>query len=206
MREAEALVERTVSVLQEHAVKVFETHQLVIDRVNGRLRFMNWSNAADRADLHAILAGLQEGLDQIATITVTDAEGHLRASSRFLLADPTVSFVDRDWFQALRAVDVKPEYVSRSYLGRQSDQLVFNVAERAAGSVQDAFDGVVAVSVSRQYFEGFYASIEPTYEHAVSLVRDDGEILARFPRTDTQRVGPEASMLRRGHDVPEGRC
>ena len=204
MRDAKALVERTVSVLQEHAVKVFETHQLVIDRVNGRLRFMNWSSEADRGDLHAILAGLQEGLDQIATITVTDAEGHLRASSRFLPADPNVSFADRDWFQALRSANVKPAYVSRSYIGRQSDEPVFNVAERAVGPVPGAFDGVVAVSVNRHYFESFYASIDPTYEHAVSLVRDDGEILARFPRTETQRVGAEASMLRHGHDVPEG--
>ncbi len=203
MREAEARVERTTRVLQEHAIKVFETHQLVIDRVNGLLRFMDWGSEVDRADLHAILRDLQQGLDQVATITVTDADGRLRASSRAVPADPTASFVDRDWFEMLRMADVKPAYVSRSYLGRQSDQPVFNVSERAVGPVPDAFDGVIAVSVHRAYFETFYADVEPTYEHAVSLVRDDGEIQARFPKTEVECVGPNASILRFGRQAPE---
>ena len=44
LRDAEARVERTVGILHEHAVKVFETNRLVIDQVRERLRVVDWSN------------------------------------------------------------------------------------------------------------------------------------------------------------------
>ena len=69
LRRAEARVERTARVLEEHALKVFETHRLVIEVVNLRLRFMDWSREADRADLHKMLVRLQDDLDQVSTVT-----------------------------------------------------------------------------------------------------------------------------------------
>ena len=51
MRRAEQRVERTTRILEEHALKVFESQRLVIEEVNLRLRFMDWSREADRADL-----------------------------------------------------------------------------------------------------------------------------------------------------------
>ena len=204
MREAEARVERTVRVLQEHAIKVFETHRLVLDRVNGRLRFMNWSSEADRADLFQILRALEQDLDQVAAITVTDAQGHLRASSRTYPIDPTAEFSDRDWFKAVQAADVKIPFVSRSYVGRQSGQPVFNMAVRAASETPGTFQGAVAVSVDRSYFQSFYSGVEPSFDHAVALVRDDGEILAREPTTGIMRVNPDAAVLRMGQRSDEG--
>ena len=203
LREAGARVERTVRVLQEHAIKVFETNQLVIDRVNGRLRYMDWSREADRADLFAILKGLQHELDQIATITVTDAEGHLRASSRGYPFDTSISFADRDWFQALRSADSPRPIVSRSIIGRQSGQAVFNLAARATGPEPGVFDGVVAVSNDRAYFESFYKDVEPAIEHTVTLVRDDGQILARQPPTGVATLGPESALLQMGRHPTE---
>ena len=127
MRDAEARVERTVRVLQEHAVKVFETERLAIDRVNGRLRFMNWADERDRADLSGILRGLAETLDQIATVTVTDAAGHLRASSRSYPVDGTISFTDRDWFQASQPIGTVGPSIS------PTPRIVFgNRAQRSA--------------------------------------------------------------------------
>ncbi|WP_336487430.1 hypothetical protein [Methylobacterium nigriterrae] len=68
LREADTRVERTVRVLHEHAVKVFETQKLIIDRVNGRLRYLNWDSEADRLDLHRFLAELQRDYGQVATL------------------------------------------------------------------------------------------------------------------------------------------
>jgi len=101
IRTARDRAERSVDVLKEHALKVFETHRLAVDQINERLRSVNWETAGGDQALHELLRRLQTGMDQIATITITDEEGRMRASSRIFPADPSISFADRDWFQAL---------------------------------------------------------------------------------------------------------
>ncbi|AWN41841.1 hybrid sensor histidine kinase/response regulator [Methylobacterium durans] len=204
LREADGRVERTLRVLHEHAIKVFETQKLIIDRINGRLRFIDWSSEEDRLDLHRFLADLQKSYEQVATLTIVDAEGRLRASSRSHPADASVSYVDRDWFQALRATDQSEIHVSRSVIGRQSGQPVFNVSRRVY-SPDGSFQGAIALSVDRSYFETFYREVDPDLAHNVVLVRSDGEILAREPTTGLMTLPPSAPMMQaigRGDDGP----
>ena len=55
LEDAEARVERTIGILHEHAIKVFETHRLVIQQVRGCIRFVDWTREEDRADLYRLL-------------------------------------------------------------------------------------------------------------------------------------------------------
>ena len=195
VRAAEAQVERTVRILEEHALKVFESHRLVIDEVNLRLRFMDRSREADLADLHQMLVRLQNELDQVSTITVMDAKGRMIASGRTYPADPAITFADRDYFAALRQADSALPVVSSSYRGRQTGQPVFNLAGRIKAGPDGAFAGVIAVSADRAYFERFYRSIEPALDHRVLLVRADGAILASDSPTPLSTL-PLDSFLR----------
>ena len=200
LREAETRVQKTVGILLEHAIKVFETHRLVIDQVNERLRTIDWESETERASLHELLKRLQGSLDQIATITITDADGAVRASSRVYPATPDVNFADRDWYQALKERNYERLFVSRSYTGRQSGQSVFNVADRVV-SPDGTFRGAIAISVNRIYFEAFYAGIEPALDQNVVLVREDGTLLAREPSTDLVTIpsnGPLMQAISRG--------
>ena len=117
VRAAEAQVERTVRILEEHALKVFESHRLVIDEVNLRLRFMDRSREADLADLHQMLVRLQNELDQVSTITVMDAKGRMIASGRTYPADPAITFADRraasGGFGASRRLELLPRTTDR---------------------------------------------------------------------------------------------
>jgi two-component system NtrC family sensor kinase len=203
LREAEARVERTARILEEHALKVFETHRLVIQQVNLRMRFVDWTRAEDRQDLYHLLKQFQDDLDQIATVTVTDAEGRLRASGRTYPADPNIRFDDRDYFQELKKSDAALPYVSRAYAGRQSGIAIFNLAARVHAA-SPAFDGVIAVSVDRGYFERFYQSVEPTIDHSVDLVREDGQILARVPPSPLRELLPHSVFLSRLRQAPVG--
>ena len=194
LSEAESRVERTVRILEEHALKVFESHRLVIDEVNLRLRFMDFSREADRADLHKLLGHLQDDLDQVSTVTVMDADGRMIASGRTYPADPKITFADRDYFQTLKRGDSPLPVVSTSYFGRQSRQAIFNLAGRI-GDPGGAFRGLIAVSADRSYFEAFYKSIESALDRQVLLVRADGAILASEPATPFDRL-PQDSVLR----------
>jgi signal transduction histidine kinase/CheY-like chemotaxis protein len=193
-RQQEARVDRTTRILQEHAIKVFETHRLVIGQVKALLKKLDWNDEQSLADFYETLKSLQEGLDQVATITIVDEHGDMLASSRTYPADRTASFADRDWFQALKKSNNDDLYISRSYSGRQSSQRVFNVAARI--NQQGRFAGAIAVSIDRSYFDNFYVAVEPEYDFSVTLLRSDGEILARIPETDVERVPADASLLR----------
>ena len=196
-RQALGHVARTAQILEEHAQKVFETHRLVIDQINTRLRFLDWQSEADRDDLHQLLRRMQDDLEQVATISIADAQGYLQASSRRHPVDRTISFADRDWFQGVKTIGSEALYVSQSYPGRQSGQPVFNVAQRAyAPKGNEAFTGAIAVSVDRSYFETFYKGVETTFEHNVALIRVDGEFLARYPAAGVKALDPNSEFLR----------
>ncbi len=181
LRDAAVRVERNGHILHEHAVKVFETHKLVIDEINTRLEGLDFNKPADALSLHNLLKRLQDEFDQVATITIADAQGRMIGSGRTFPPDPSVTFTDRDWFQALKARNYTTPFISRSYTGRQSGQSVFNVALRIKGPDPKVFYGAIAVSVDRKYFEDFYRNVEPGFEEYVVLFRSDGAILAQQP-------------------------
>jgi signal transduction histidine kinase/CheY-like chemotaxis protein len=193
-RQQEARVDRTARILQEHAIKVFETHRLVIGQVKALLKKLNWDDEQSVFDFYETLKSLREGLDQIATITIVDKNGDMLASSRTYPVDRVVSFADRDWFQAVKQSNSDTLYISSSYPGRQSNQKIFNVVARINKHGQ--FDGAIAVSIDRSYFDNFYMAVEPEYDFSVTLLREDGEILARIPETDEERVPADASLLK----------
>ena len=181
LREAETRVERTTRLLHEHALKVFETHQLMLSYIDERLHGFDWSNEAGRDALHLFLSRLRQDAVQVNAITITDSEGRLRATSQDISGDSSIDYADRDYFQALKAEDQSLPYVSRSVTGRQSGEPVFNIAQRIRGANPGHFDGVIVISVKRAYFEDFYRGIERQYDHLVILTREDGSILAREP-------------------------
>lgn len=193
-REAETRITKTVGILNEHAVKVFETHVLAMDLVKERLRMIDWSSEADRAALHQVLKTLEKSLDQIAAITITDPNGVMLASSRMYPADPAINFADRDWYAALKERSRERPFVSQSYVGRQSGQSVFNLADRVP-SADASFRGAIAISVDRSYFERFYKTIEPERSRSIFLIRGDGAILARDPPTDQRLLSSDAPLM-----------
>ena len=191
---AEHHVERTTRILHEHALKIFETHQLMLDQINERLRTLDWSNARDVAMLHELLVHLQKLLPQVVDIIITDADGHVRTESLLDHPNPATDLSDRDYFQALRAADQKLPYISRAVLGRHTGLPIFNMAERAKGPVPGRFNGVVVISIDQAYFGDFYRNIEHQYAQTVVLARDDGSVLASQPPLDFDKLPPAALM------------
>ena len=197
---AELRVERTTRILHEHAMKVFETHQLLIDQLNARLRTMDWSDLRKVGALHNMLAHLQALLPQVAAINVTDATGRLRVSSRVYPPDAEITFADRDYFKVLRAHDQEMPYISRSLIGRLSGEPVFTMAARVVGPTPGVFDGVLSIAVDENYFVDFYRDTEREYRHIVILARENGGILASEPADGLAILPPDVlfhSGLRR---------
>ncbi len=204
IRDAEQRVDQIARILEEHALKVFETHRLAIQAVDGRLSASGMTRADDEAALHRFLTQLQAGLDQVAAITLIDAAGHIEASGLAFPVDRAVDFSDREWFQALRRHGMALPFISRSYAGRLTGDPVFVAAGRTPDGPGGTFSGTVAVTVNRSYFEQFYRAVETTYDHSVILLRSDGEILAADPPLARTALKRGSTMLRKIDQAPVG--
>ena len=201
---AQTRVDRTARILEEHALKVFETQRLLLVAIDGRLASIDWSSEGQRRAFFDFLRQLQTELPQVGTISVTDAEGHLRASSREYPVDASVDFADRDWFRTLKLAPVKLPVISKVYVGRQSNLAVFNVADRAPAGANGAFAGAVAISVDQAYFGSFYKAVETTFDHSVILTRSDGELLVAEPPLPMARLDPTSLLLTESRRAPFG--
>ena len=70
----DAAVERrarnTAAILREHALKVFQTQELVLDRVDERIRGMTWDEIEESEDVRIAMKGISTGLDFVSTLLI----------------------------------------------------------------------------------------------------------------------------------------
>ena len=191
---------RTTEIFQQHALNVFETQQLVADRVSDRLRGMGWEEIERSVAIRTYLVRICNVYPQVQAIWLADASGVVRNASQALPASP-VRIDDRDYFRALREAD-SDIFIGQLVSGRLMKGLNFNVARRREGKTA-AFDGVVVITVTPEYFSQFWNKVARHSDFSASLIRSDGRHLARAPFLDPNvlSTSPSSSFvqaIRRG--------
>src|SRR5437764_6857794 len=114
-------VERTTRIAREHALKVFETNDLVARRVFDLIGSDSDRTLGNREhELHSRLSEMAEALREVQAIAVWDADGRVVAHSRVFPAPRDLSIADRDYFDAART---HPEstLISDTAQGRVTD-------------------------------------------------------------------------------------
>jgi PAS domain S-box-containing protein len=186
---------KTVNVLNEHTLKVMETQELALNQIDDRTRGMSWEEIATSEVLFQDLRRLVARLPQIDGAFLIRPDGELAMTSR-VFPVPSISFADRDYFQAQVTTDAG-FFIGGSYIGKISRHPIFNVSQRRRGG-KEGFDGVVGISLSTEYFSRFYQSIAEYHGAAVALGRTDGEVLARYPLLEKPltRFAPDGVLMR----------
>ena len=200
--DAERQVDGTIAVMHEHAQKVFETQELVLDLVSDMIREIPPPEIATPATNHR-LAQLSDRLSQTVSIWITDADGFVAAGS--IEWPPGLNITGFDYFEAQREAE-QPRYVSERYIGRSSGQPSFALSRRRP-SPDGAFTGIIHVAISPAYFEQYFALVDRDMAGAAAIFRGDGSMLARVPRGPmAERLSPESPALRAIAEHPvEGR-
>ncbi|MEA2780251.1 MAG: hypothetical protein QOK29_1795, partial [Rhodospirillaceae bacterium] len=72
LRQGQLRISKTADALAEHARKVVETGDLVLDRVLERINAVSWAEIAASPAEHAFLLGLARRLPQLESIFLTD--------------------------------------------------------------------------------------------------------------------------------------
>ncbi|WP_407186531.1 ATP-binding protein [Bradyrhizobium centrosematis] len=201
---ADREIERTLDVVHEHALKVFETIDRSLAELNEVARGL--SDDAIRARepaLHRRLKRLSDSLPQLKSAWIFDADGKALVNS-LVSPPPELSFADRDYFyahvdQAIgtfigTALTPRPPYQGARFFG----------VSRRRDSDDGRFIGVIQASVLPEYFESFYARIGPDPGSFFAMGRTDGAMLTHFPHLDRDlRLDPTGPVGREIAARPE---
>jgi len=190
---ADDRIERSLDILHEHTLKVFQTVEGAIAEVNEIVRGMtDDAIRADQPRLHERMKRIVEVLPQLRAIFLIDRDGRPLASSQLVQVPADLRSRERSFFNVHIAGDVGT-YVSEVVEPRLAIfGTPFFVLSRRRPSADGTFNGVIAVAVVPQYFEEFYALIGRSPGELYSLIRADGKFLARYPQPPDRlrAVGP----------------
>ncbi len=192
---AEEDLSRHSLTLAENADRSVKSVDLVLSSVRDYLVRGGASDAATyrriAADYqtHLLLEEKIAGLPQIDAVTLIDADGTLLNFSRYWPI-PDVNISDRDYFKALKNDTGLQSFVSAPVQNRGDGTWNIYLARRLTGA-KGEFMGMLLGAMSVPYLENFFGSTSLGLDAAVSLVREDGTLLAHFP--PTSEIGKQTS-------------
>jgi signal transduction histidine kinase/ActR/RegA family two-component response regulator len=191
-REGRESVFRTAAIMHEHARKVFDSVDLLLDRVDDRIAGKPRAEI-EKPDTSAFLAKLKARFDQIASIWIADDTGIVLAGSLDWIRDSGIA--GRDFFEVHKNADIGT-YISEAFVGRATQIPSFAISRRRS-SPDGKFIGTIHVSLKPDYFEEFFRDAAPAESHISALIRRDGRYLARDPRApENFKLGPDTTFMR----------
>lgn len=179
-REGEQLARRTTTALTEHALKVLDTHDLVLELVDAQIRGHSWEEIERDARLRASLAAIPKKFLPIHSIWLVDATGRVRHQSGPPSSGQGLSVAHRDYFLAHRDGPPRRLFISEPFDGRLTGKRLFTVSIRRT-TPDGRFDGLISVAVEIGYFTRFWEQFVPATTHVIPLMRADGTLLVRHP-------------------------
>ncbi len=196
---ADERITRSLDVMQEQSLKVFETVDRTFAEVDEIVRGMSDDQIrAAQAALHPRLDRISGVMPQLQAIVLIGSDGRPLASSTLESVRTDANFADRDYFKAQVDHD-SGTFVSdvRKPQLPNVGTVFFDLSHRLA-SPDGKFRGVIAVAVRPKYFEDFYALINQTPGNLYALVRTDGTFLARYPVREggVQQLSPKSGLRR----------
>jgi signal transduction histidine kinase/CheY-like chemotaxis protein len=175
---------RTVEVVREHAINVFEAHELVASKVELITRDMTDADVrAKEAEIHKLLKEIVERRRQVQEIWVIDRNGMPLVTGNVFPVTKELDQSHQNYFRVFRDGTVKPNelFISRALRSGPQQDVYFQVVKARARGPNGEFNGVDVVSVEPRYFHAFFSQIAEGGLDTVVLVRNDGFILARYP-------------------------
>jgi two-component system NtrC family sensor kinase len=175
---------RSSETAREEASKVFDGQAQVADQVNDLVRGMDVAAIRQaQQTLHEAFARIVARLPEVQSVLLVGRDGRPLVSAG-VYPVPDVDLRGHDYFQAVIG-GYDGTYVSSLEFGDVNRQIFFGMARPwigADGSVQ----GVIDVAVLPQFFRDFYKLLldegsESATGRVFTLLRDDGQILVRYP-------------------------
>jgi len=177
---ADERIERSLDVLQEQALKVFQSMNLALDTIENMLAGLSEAEIrANEERLHLRLRQIQSALPEVQSIWIFGPTGHPQVITRDFPAPYAEDYAALDYFAVPRdgPAGVYIGGIHQSISGGQP-YFTFN---RARQDAQGKFVGVIEMSLLPSNFSQFYLHLLSGEGLQFALVRNDGVMLARYP-------------------------
>jgi len=196
--EADRQLSRTTDAVHEHALKVFETNELILDRIAERFGDLDWDQIEASAAVHRYLVQLAQTVPHVA------AMGFIAPDLRIANANLDKPGMARHHdFLPMHRANADDLFISELSIGNLTGQPQFLVTRYKPNAEHTPDGNMIFVSIRPEYFQKFYAE-GFGHDYAISIIRADGVILARYP--DPQRgvvLAPETGFRRSTAAMPE---
>jgi two-component system, NtrC family, sensor kinase len=184
VEEAQAQLARTTDAVHEHALKIFQTNELVLDRIAERFGDLSWRQIATDPAVHAYLKHLAADVPHAAVLGFIAPDGRVVATNLDL---PTpVPAKRHDFLRVVRDND-DDLYISELTVGNYTKHLQFLFVRYKPNSERTEDGGYILVSMRPEYFRAYYAAAFGK-DYAISIIRADGGMLARYPEVQAGTV------------------
>ena len=160
--------------LAEHASHTIQAVDIAMDGMVDLLKYRD--PLPDRFNKY--LADTADTLPQIREFGVLDTGGNWRYSS--LPETPRHSNADREYFAYHRDTPGKALRINEPFQSRLTGRSTILLTKRI--SKQDgSFTGVLTAAIDSDYFNGFYRTFQLGPDGGITLIRNDGIALIRWP-------------------------
>ncbi|CCD91764.1 putative sensor histidine kinase with a response regulator receiver domain and a phosphotransferase (HPt) domain [Bradyrhizobium sp. ORS 375] len=187
LQHAEEDLSRHSLTLAENADRSVKSVDLVLTSVRdylargGAIDAEGYRKIASDYQTHLLLKEKIAGLPQIDAVTLIDAQGKLLNFSRYWPI-PDVNISDRDYFKTLKSDPTLQTVLSTPVQNRGDGTWNIYFARRL-NDAKGQFMGMMLGAMSVPHLENFFGSTSLGLEAAISLIREDGTLLAHFPPT-----------------------
>ena len=177
---ADERIERSLDVLQEQALKVFQSMNLALDTIDYMVAGLSEPEIrANEQRLHMRLRQIQSALPEVQSIWIFGPTGHPQVITRDYPAPYAEDYTALDYFAVPR--DGPPGvYIGGIHQSISGGQPYFSF-NRARQDAQGKVVGVIEMSLLPSNFSQFYSHLLSGEGLQFALVRDDGVMLARYP-------------------------
>lgn len=187
--DAHLRLDRAARIGQEQALTLFETNQMLLQRMLDLVGTRSDEQLlADAAGLHLRLRFMAAGLPQVQGLYVHGADARSVATSRLYPPPRQIDYADREWHRAHRDGAESLVFVTEQQTSRATGEPFFDMSRRRIDA-SGRFAGTVHASLRPSHLNNFYAELakaEPGLR--MTLARDDGRVLVRFPAQLPQDV------------------
>jgi PAS domain S-box-containing protein len=204
-------ITRNVELLNEHAWRLLQSDSIILARVADRIEGLSWAEIIAREpQLSRELQQVIRGITEVDGVFIADPQGEPQVASdvfpvpaRSAQAPTSANVANRAYFQAARAGTELT--VDGPFVSRITGQPVFDVVRRLPDR-DGSFRGVAVLNISPDHLTEFWRQVISPGD-TVSLVREDGIILARYPEVpgaggdDPLRLSAGAMGLIRSADI-----
>lgn len=186
--EATERAESAAHVLAEHAARLFDASDLLVEHTAQRIQDLDWDGIEFSDRTWASLRSEIERLPFLDAVWLNDQTGRLRLTTVAFPTPPSDAH-DRDAFRAHLSGPDRP-YISELIVGRVTQKPTFLVSRRLSNG-DGSFRGIASVTVDPAYFDEFYRHLDLPNDPAILLFRaDDFSVLVHHPEETPQAPFP----------------